>query len=143
MEDDELMQLWPRLRIDPDNVEYFRGLAGRRLLINRCDDCATWHHPPRAVCSSCWSREVTPSEVGGTGTIALTTILRQGPREPGVDYSDGYPLVAVELDEQAGLRLAGTVIGHPVEQVRPGRRVRIVWPADTGLASGPDIEIVD
>lgn len=140
--DDELLDAWPGVRIDHDNAAFHRGLLAHRLLLNRCDDCGTWHHPPRPVCPACWSRAVTPTEVAGTGSIALLTILRQGPRQPGVDYTGGHPLVAVELDEQPGLRLAGTVVGTAAGELRLGDRVRVVWRSIDGRGPRADFEVV-
>lgn len=142
MNDEELLDAFPGVRIDYDNAAYHRGLLEQRLLVNRCDDCAAWHHPARPVCPRCWSRSVTPTEVGGNGTIALLTILRQGPPQPGVDYSDGHPLVAIELDDPAGIRIAGTVVSKPPDQLRVGDRVRLVWRQIPGRLPRPDFEVV-
>ncbi|MEZ5263958.1 MAG: hypothetical protein R2755_19780 [Acidimicrobiales bacterium] len=62
--------------------------------------------------------------MAGDGFIALITILRQGPPQPGIDYAAGHALVAVELDEQPGLRIAGTVVGTPAGQLLVGDRGR-------------------
>jgi len=137
-----LLDAFGGVRIDHDNAAYYGGLLEHRLLLNRCDECATWHHPPRSVCPRCWSRSLTPSEVAGTGTIALLTILRQGPRQPGVDYTDGHALVAVELDEQPGLRLGGTVVGADPASLRLGDRVRVIWRDLEGRGPRADFELL-
>jgi hypothetical protein len=99
----------------------------RRLLINRCGECGTWHHPPLPICPACWSTEIEPTDVAGTGTIHLAVFLHQGPPAPGVDYSTPHPVVTVELEEQPGLRYTSTVVGSPNEDVQIGRRVRLDW----------------
>jgi uncharacterized OB-fold protein len=50
--------------------------------------------------------------------------------------------VAVELDEQTGLRVAGTVVGTPAQQLKVGDRVRMVWRQIPGRAPRPDFEVV-
>ena len=140
--EDDLLAAFPGVRVDHDNAAHYRGLLDRRLLINRCEDCATWHHPPRPVCPGCWSSNVVPHDVAGTGTVALVTILRQGPRQPGVDYQHGHVLVAIELDEQPGLRVSGTVVGVPGEQIEVGNRVRLVWTDIEGGVPRPDFEVI-
>lgn len=140
--DDELLDAFPGVRIDHDNAAHYRGLLEQRVLVNRCDDCGRWHQPPRPLCPSCWSSAVSPTEVSGEGSIAIVTVLRQGPNQPGVDYTNGHPLVAVELDEQPGLRLAGTVVGTPADQLRPGDRVRVLWRNVEGRRPRPDFEVV-
>ena len=139
--DRDLLTAFPGVRVDHDNAAYYRGLLEQRLLLNQCNECSTWHHPPRPICPACWSSAVTPSEVAGSGTVALVTILRQGPRQPGVDYEDGHAVVAVELDEQAGLRLPGTVVGVSAEHIQVGDRVQLVWTDIGGAAPRPDFEL--
>jgi uncharacterized protein len=129
---ESLLDAWPGVRIDADNAAYFAGLLEHRLLINRCDDCGAWHHPPRSICPRCWSTAVAAREVTGRGRIVFFTILRQGPSRGGADYSRGHPLVAVELDEQPGLRVSGTVVDVAPETIREGLAVELVWPGAGG-----------
>ncbi len=143
MTDEELLDAFPGVRIDADNAAWHRGLLERRLLVNWCRDCSRWHHPPRPLCPACWSRSITPTEVAGDGFVALVTALRQGAPQPGVDYADGgHALVAVELDEQPGLRLAGTVVGTAAGEIRVGDRVRALWRDIPGRLPRADFEIV-
>jgi uncharacterized protein len=125
--DERLWELFKGSGLDRDSAPHFRGRLERRLLINRCDDCRTWHHPPKPVCPACLSEQITATEVSGTGTIFLTVFLHQGPPAEGVDYSTPYPVVTVELDEQPGLRYSSTVVGSPNEDIRIGRRVVLDW----------------
>ena len=125
--DEELVHRFPGQRIDHDNKEMFRARLDHRLLINRCDECGTWHQPPRPICPACWSTHVTPIEVSGEGTIYMAIFLHQGPPADGVDYSTPHPVVTVELDEQADLRFTSTVIGSANDEICIGRRVELAW----------------
>jgi len=68
---------------------------------------------------------LVPRPVRGTGTIYLLTWLYQGPPALGVTYP--YPVVTVELDEQAGLRLTSTVTGVEDGAKLIGSRVHLTW----------------
>ncbi|HMC39854.1 MAG TPA: OB-fold domain-containing protein [Acidimicrobiales bacterium] len=125
--DEQLWELFKGSGVDRDSAPHFRGRLERRLLINRCDDCGIWHHPPKPVCPACLSERISATEVSGRGSIFLTVFLHQGPPAEGVDYSAPYPVVTVELDEQPGLRYSGTVVGSPNEEVRIGCRVVLDW----------------
>ena len=118
--DDELVALFGGHDLTIDSAPHFRGRLDRRLLINQCAACGSWHHPPRPVCPSCWSSEVVATEVAGTGTIHLAIFLHQGPPAEGVDYATPYPVVTVELDEQPGLRFTSTVVGAPNRDIAIG-----------------------
>jgi hypothetical protein len=57
----------------------------------------------------------------------MAVFLHQGPHADGIDYSTPYPIVTVELDEQAGLRFSSTVVGSDDDDIRIGRRVDLDW----------------
>jgi hypothetical protein len=97
-------------------------------LINRCDECDHFHHPPKPVCPDCWSSNLTPTEVTGSGTVHLAMHLHQGAPAPGVDYSKGpHPVVSVDLEGTDGTRFSSTVIDLPVEEVVIGLPVELAW----------------
>jgi uncharacterized OB-fold protein len=125
--DDELVERFAGHPIDHDSAEHYRGRLRHELLINRCGACGTWHHPPKPVCPSCWSTNVVPTPVAGTGTIHLAIFLHQGPPAEGVDYSTPYPVVTVELDEQLGLRFTSTVVAADNSEITIGSRVQLTW----------------
>lgn len=127
-EDAELIDRFSGHGVTRDSAAHFRGRLERRLLIHRCDDCGRWHHPPRPMCPTCWSWNVTPTEVSGRGTIHLLMTLHQGPPAPGVDYADGHPVVTVELEEQSALRFTSTVTADfPAARVAIGTPVELDW----------------
>jgi len=126
--DDELVELFPGVVLTHDNAPHYRARLGRRLLVNRCADCGTWHHPPKPICPSCWSTGVLPTEVGGTGTVFMAIYLHQGPPVEGVDYAVApHPVVTVELAEQEGLRFTTTVPGATPETLPIGTPVVLDW----------------
>jgi uncharacterized OB-fold protein len=125
--DEELVRTFPGYGLDRDNAGHYRGRLARKLLLSRCNACGFWRHPPKPVCPRCWSSDVRPTEVAGTGSIYLLIFLHQGPPAEGVDYSTPYPVATVELDEQAGLRFTGTVVGAPNEALAIGKRVKLDW----------------
>lgn len=127
LSNDELVQRFPGEPITHDNAAHYRGRLFRQLLVNRCDDCGTWHAPPKPVCPECWSWNVTPTAVSGKGTIFMNVFLHQGPPAPGVDYSTPYPVVTVELEEQVGLRFTATLADADNEDIRIGKSVRLDW----------------
>jgi uncharacterized OB-fold protein len=125
--DDELVDRFPGDSINHETKARYRARLERQLLVNRCSDCGTWHEPPGPICPSCWSMDIEPTPVAGTGTIFMAIFLHQGPPAEGVDYSTPHPVVTVELDEQPGLRYTSTVVGAPNNAIKIGIRVRLDW----------------
>jgi uncharacterized OB-fold protein len=123
--DGEVFDAFPSVFITHDNIEYFRGLAERRLVINRCDDCGYWIYPNRPLCPECWSTSITPTEVSGKGTVFYYTILHQGREIPGFEYP--HLIAGVELAEQEGMRYLAPIVEVPQQDVHEGMPVELVW----------------
>ncbi len=128
----EVLDRFPDAPIDRDNLAHYAGLLRRQLLISRCAECGRWFAPPRGLCPACWSDEVAPQPVVGTGVVHLLIELHRGPAAQGVGYSTPYPVAVIELDEQSGLRTTGTLI-DPARTLTIGSRVRLTWIERAGV----------
>lgn len=107
-----------------ETVPFWTGGERGELLIDRCDDCGLWLHPPKPVCRECLSRSVRPVPVSGYGTVYSYTVNYQ-PWMP--DLEVPYTLAIVELDEDPGLRLTTRLTDVEPGAVRIGLRVRVVF----------------
>ena len=125
--DEQVLDTYPGEAIDHDTKHYYRGLLQHRILVNRCSACSRWHLPPSATCPDCWSDAVEPTEVSGQGAVYYAVLLHQGPPADGVDYATPYPIVTVELAEQAGLRLTAPLLRCPREAIFIGLPVSLTW----------------
>jgi uncharacterized OB-fold protein len=71
-------------RLDSENRFFWTSGADGKLRFLRCQECATFIHPPRPVCRKCLSENVAPEVVAGTGTIDTYTVNHQEWR-PGLE----------------------------------------------------------
>jgi uncharacterized OB-fold protein len=110
---------------DERSAGFWEAAAEHRLVVSRCRHCGWLSYPPDTVCGRCL--HVPPGfdweEVSGRGTLRSWTIVRTA-FLPGFAPYVPYVVGAVELSEQAGLRLvarmadgpdAGLAYGAPVE----------------------------
>jgi len=123
--DEDMLARLPGIRIDRDNKEYYRGLLEHRLLLNHCEKCGTWHHPPRASCPKCWSWDVVPSEASGKGKVYLFSFLNSIPAHDGSLPGEPFPVVNIELAE--GVRFTTTVVNCPKAKLAIGMPVELTW----------------
>ena len=138
--DDELLASYPDVRLDHDNAPQWRGFLQHRFLVNRCGRCQWWHDPPRAVCPRCWATDVEPTAISGAGTIAALTHLHGvSSADPDPAGDAPWPLAAVELREQPGLRVVGHLVGPGADGLGIGDAVRLTW-VDDGAATRPAFE---
>jgi uncharacterized OB-fold protein len=114
----------PRIlpRLDTENRFFWTAGAEGKLRLLRCQECATFIHPPRPVCRKCLSDKVAPEAVAGTGTVDTFTVNYQEWR-PGLDVP--YVIARVAIDGAPGVYLTTNIVGCPVEAVDIGDRVRV------------------
>jgi uncharacterized protein len=119
-----------RIRLDPDNRAFWTGGREDRLYINRCDDCAGFTHPPRAICRHCQSENVAPFAVAGTGIIDTYTINHQ---KWAPDMEVPFVIARVALDDAPGVYLTTNIIGCAVDAVDIDQPVRVTFEEQDGI----------
>ena len=107
----------------PESKPFFDALKQRRLLIQRCEDCAHAYYYPRPFCPACLSDDVKWEEADGKGKLYSFVINHRS--APGFDAP--YIIAVVQLDE--GPRMMTNLIGidPDPELVRCEMRVEIVF----------------
>ena len=118
MTDAELVERFPWVQISHDTKFHFRGWLDRRLLINRCDDCGHFHHPPKPVCPDCWSTSLEPTEVSGRGVVHLAMHLHQGAPSGAPTSSSFRGSMGDSTAESPCAAPAGRPAQHPCGQCR-------------------------
>ncbi|MEU2435221.1 bifunctional MaoC family dehydratase N-terminal/OB-fold nucleic acid binding domain-containing protein [Streptomyces rubradiris] len=111
--------LRPRPVINRDNAGFWQGVAGGRLLIQRCTACGTLRHPWLPGCNACGGLGWDTVEASGEGTVYSYVVVHHPP-VPGFDPP--YAVALVELAE--GVRMVGDLVGVSYDEVRIGMPVR-------------------
>lgn len=98
--------------------------AENQLKICRCAGCGFYIHPPLPRCPECGGSQVSPVPVSGRARVASFTVNHQR-WVPGLSVP--FVFAAVELVEQAGVYVFTNIVGCPVEAVRIGMIVEVVF----------------
>jgi uncharacterized OB-fold protein len=101
-----------------DNIVFWDGCRDGRLVAQRCAACGRLRHPPRPMCPHCGSLDTEVAELSGRGTVYSYAALHH-PQSPAFDY----PVLAVLVDLEEGVRLLANLEGIAVERVRIGMPV--------------------
>ena len=109
-------------RLDSENRFFWTSGADGQLRLLRCQECATFIHPPRPVCRRCLSDKIAPEAVAGTGIVDTFTVNYQEWR-PGLEVP--YVIARVAIDGAPGVFLTTNIVGCAVEEVDIGDRVRV------------------
>jgi uncharacterized OB-fold protein len=110
--------------VDPETAFFWASGAENQLQISRCAACGFYIHPPLPNCPECRSAQVTPFPVSGRARVATFTVNHQR-WVPGLPVP--FVFAAVELIEQPELYVFTNIIGCPVEDVRIGMAVSVVF----------------
>ncbi|WP_417194951.1 bifunctional MaoC family dehydratase N-terminal/OB-fold nucleic acid binding domain-containing protein [Streptomyces stelliscabiei] len=110
----------PRPVVNRDNAGFWEGVARRRLLIQRCADCASLRLPWLPGCNACGSPEWDTVEASGDGTVFSYVVMHHPPFPA---FDPPYAVGLIELAE--GVRMVSNVIGVPYDKVRIGMSVRL------------------
>ncbi|MEU1275544.1 OB-fold domain-containing protein [Streptomyces sp. NPDC005799] len=93
------------------DTAFWEGLRAGRLTLPRCGSCGTWRPPGRALCSSCWSFDVTWERCEPEGTI-YTWVRTHRTFMSELDVEVPYVTALVELATPP-VRLLGILLRTP------------------------------
>jgi uncharacterized OB-fold protein len=54
---------------------FWEAANEQRLVLQRCQACRHFQHPPRTICDACGADALRFEDVGGTGTIHSMTVV--------------------------------------------------------------------
>jgi uncharacterized OB-fold protein len=121
---------------DRDSAPWWAAVARHELAHQRCDDCAAWRWPPRAMCSECGSFAWSWQPVTGRGTV-ISCIRTHHAFLPG--FAAPYHTVFVSIDEQADIVMPGT--WHHDIAPTVGMRVQVHYD-DVAVRDGAPVTLV-
>ena len=90
----------------PDELTqpFWDASAEGRLVIQRCQSCKFWAHPPRIICNKCHSFDMKWEPVSGKGKIYSWEVMHMQ-SITGFEDRVPYTTLLIELDEQPKLLL--------------------------------------
>lgn len=105
--------------------EFFAGVRGGRLIVQRCAVCSALAVPPKLVCPGCEGQSFSRVTLSGDGEIASYTVIRVPPSR----LAPEAPYVVAVVRMAEGVSLLGRLGGVPVDAARVGMPVRFVAPS--------------
>ena len=111
-----------------DNTPYWDGADRHELILQKCNSCQEYSHPPGPSCAKCGSTELRwesqGSEISGK---VYSYIISYRPFLPG--FQDEVPLIVaiVEIDKLPNVRLIGNVLQCSTEDIQIGMPVKMIW----------------
>ena len=109
-----------------DDLTEFFWTAGRDGVLRflRCEDCATFVHPPQPGCPGCFGSALSPADVSGRATIIGWTVNHQ-PWHPA--FPPPYAVAVVAMEDDPTVRLTTNIINIDLDDLRTGLEVQVVF----------------
>ncbi len=104
----------------PDTQFFWDGAKEHRLLIQQCDACHRFRHPPRPMCPDCNSLQWTAVDASGQATV-FSFVMPRHPQYPW--FEPDYIVALVELEE--GVRLVTNLVDVAPAEVSVGMAVTV------------------
>ena len=124
----------PLPQITPLNEPFWNGAKNGKLIMQRCQDCQAWVWCPRPVCGECGGANLQWRELSGRGTVFAFTVIREVVGRALRGFAPDIPYVTAWIDLDEGPRFCSNIIGCPIEDVRIGMPVEVVFePAAEGI----------
>ena len=101
---------------------YWEGCGRHQLVLQRCRDCKTVQHRPRAICASCLSSSVEHFEASGRGIVYTYTITHQNGAPP---WNGALPYVLAYVELEEGPRLMTNIVGCAPQDIEIGMVVTV------------------
>ena len=112
----------------PDELSqpFWEAAKQHKLVVQRCQECSYFNHPPRLACDACQSQQLQFEPVSGQGTIYTFTVMHQ-PNIAGFEDQIPYVNILVELEEQPLLFMVSNLPDSEKDKVRIGGRVEVYF----------------
>ena len=109
--------------LDDSNRFFWTSGADGQLRFLRCQTCGYYLHPPLPRCPESGGRDLSPEVVSGRGELHSFTVNHQS-WDGG---TDPYAIILVTFPEQDGLRLTSNLVNHPLDEIRIGMPLQVVF----------------
>lgn len=106
--------------VSDDTRFFWEGCEEGKLLVQRCTDCQTLHHPPAPVCIKCHSFEWDSVQASGKAELYSFVVMHY-PEVPPFDYPN--PIGLVELEE--GVRMIAGLVGVDPKDLKIGQKLQV------------------
>lgn len=113
--------------LDDLNTPFWTGGKDGVLLVQRCQNCHAWLHPPLPICPRCHSKDIAPEQVSGNGEVYSFTVNCKA-WGPGLEIP--YVIAIISFPKAEGLQITTNLLAVKPEDVQIGMPVELCFEND-------------
>lgn len=119
-------EIFPTPERSIDDEEFWNACNQEKLVLQYCEECESWMHPPIPLCPSCQSNQTSWREVPGHGEIfSYTTSYYDA--GPGYQEHSPYTIIAVRLSDADDTIMISHLVNCDPEKAEIGMPVTVTW----------------
>ena len=108
----------------PEEKPFWDGAKQRRLVLQKCSDCANVWYPIGPACPACFSMKFEWSEMSGRGELHNYVVYHKA-WTPWLEKQVPYAVIQVELEE--GPRLTTNLLECDIAHIKIGMPVEATY----------------
>jgi uncharacterized OB-fold protein len=121
---------------------FWDAAARHELSYPQCTRCGTARMPPRPFCWACQSQDFEWVTTSGAATIVTFTVVRES-GHPQLRELVPFVIAVVALAERPEVRLITNIVGAPIDAIRIGASVQVVWDDTAAGTTIPRFELAE
>jgi uncharacterized protein len=119
--------LKPLPEVTPVTEPFWDAAAKGKLLMQKCAECGAWVWCPRPVCGECGGDKLAWTGLSGRGEVFAFTVIREVVGRALRGFEKDIPYVTAWIDLDEGPRICSNIVGCPVESVKIGMPVEVLF----------------
>ena len=129
-----------RIVTDQWTDPFWSAAREQRLTCAQCGKCGRFRMPPTPFCANCRSQAINWPTLPGTGTLYSYTIVERAVL-PGTEDSIPYVPAVIDLDGAVPARLISNIVDTPLDTIRIGAKVQVIFDRMADGAAVPRFRI--
>ncbi len=111
-----------------DNTPYWEAADRHELVLQKCETCQSYSHPPGPSCAKCGSTELSWESRGSdiSGKI-YSYVVSYRPFLPGFQDDLPHIIAVIELEDVPEVKIIGNVLECSPEEIKIDMPVKMMW----------------
>jgi uncharacterized OB-fold protein len=106
--------------------QFYKFIEEKKLMAVKCRQCGTMFVPPRPMCTSCFSKDLSWVKLENKGKLVTYTIIYVAPEQFQSIVPYAYGIIEIENS----LRLPGIIRGLEHEKIEVGTELEVDFETD-------------
>ena len=106
------------------SLPFWEGAKNSEIRVQKCRACGHMEHPPRPLCTACWSPDLEWTSCGIEGEIYSYTVCHWATMK---EFKGDAPYIIAIVQLPGGVRLTTNIIECGLDRISVGLKVKAAF----------------